>query len=87
MFAQGNGGRTIPKEGTHPGAVAMKNPWLDIPLDDYEGHMTLPQVAQAQMLAQLAADNHFHPLEARTVVAGAGKRFRLQAFRLAAGAL
>jgi protein-L-isoaspartate O-methyltransferase len=35
------------------GAVTMKNPWLDIPLDDYEGHMALPQVAQAQMLAQL----------------------------------
>jgi hypothetical protein len=30
----------------------MSNPWLDIPLDDYEGHMALPTVGQAQMLAE-----------------------------------
>jgi ubiquinone/menaquinone biosynthesis C-methylase UbiE len=29
----------------------MGNPWLDIPLDDYEGHMSLPEVGQAQMIA------------------------------------
>jgi SAM-dependent methyltransferase len=29
----------------------MTNPWLDIPLADYEGHMALPEIAQAQMLA------------------------------------
>jgi len=34
----------------------MDNPWLHIPLADYEGHMTLPQVAQAQLLADLFAD-------------------------------
>ena len=28
------------------------NPWLDIPLSDYEAHMSLPTVAQAQMLAE-----------------------------------
>ncbi len=27
------------------------NPWLSIPLDDYEAHMSLPEVAQAQALA------------------------------------
>ena len=27
------------------------NPWLDIPLADYEGHMALPEIAQARMLA------------------------------------
>jgi SAM-dependent methyltransferase len=27
------------------------SPWLDIPLADYEGHMALPEIAQAQMLA------------------------------------
>jgi hypothetical protein len=27
----------------------MGNPWLDIPLDDYEGHMSLPEVGQAQV--------------------------------------
>jgi SAM-dependent methyltransferase len=31
----------------------MKNPWLDIPLDEYEGHMALPQVAQARLLADV----------------------------------
>jgi Methyltransferase domain len=30
---------------------SMGNPWLDIPLDDYEGHMSLPEVGQAQMIA------------------------------------
>lgn len=29
----------------------MNNPWLTIPLEDYEGHMALPDVGQAQMLA------------------------------------
>ena len=33
----------------------MKNPWLDIPLSDYEGHMALPEVAQAQLLADVFA--------------------------------
>jgi hypothetical protein len=32
-------------------AVATSNPWLNIPLDDYEGHMSLPTVGQAQMIA------------------------------------
>jgi len=29
----------------------MRNPWLDIPLADYEDHMALAEVAQAQLLA------------------------------------
>lgn len=29
----------------------IANPWLDIPLADYEAHMALPEVAQARMLA------------------------------------
>jgi hypothetical protein len=29
----------------------MRSPWLDIPLCDYEGHMALPAIGQAQMLA------------------------------------
>ena len=33
----------------------MRNPWLDIPLSDYEGHMALPQVDQARMLAEQLA--------------------------------
>jgi SAM-dependent methyltransferase len=33
----------------------MSNPWLSIPLDDYEGHMSLPEVGQAQMIAEQLA--------------------------------
>jgi SAM-dependent methyltransferase len=29
----------------------VASPWLDIPLEDYEGHMALPEIAQARMLA------------------------------------
>jgi trans-aconitate methyltransferase len=29
----------------------VASPWLDIPLADYEGHMALPDIAQARMLA------------------------------------
>lgn len=29
----------------------MNNPWLTIPLEDYEGHMAMPDVGQARMLA------------------------------------
>lgn len=28
------------------------NPWLTIPLEDYESHMALPEIGQAQMLAE-----------------------------------
>jgi hypothetical protein len=34
----------------------MKNPWLDIPLEDYESHMALPQVGQSQLLSQLLGE-------------------------------
>ena len=33
----------------------MKNPWLQIPASDYEDHMSLPEVAQAQALNKLMA--------------------------------
>jgi len=33
----------------------MKSPWLRIPASDYEAHMTLPEVAQAQTLSKLMA--------------------------------
>jgi hypothetical protein len=31
----------------------MTNPWLQIPLSDYEAHMTLPHVRQAQLLSSI----------------------------------
>jgi SAM-dependent methyltransferase len=34
----------------------MRNPWLDIPLDDYEAHMALPYVGQAPLLRGLFED-------------------------------
>jgi len=33
----------------------MINPWLRIPASDYEAHMALPEVAQAQALSNLMA--------------------------------
>lgn len=30
----------------------MNNPWLEIPASDYEGHMSSPDIAQQQFLAQ-----------------------------------
>jgi trans-aconitate methyltransferase len=34
----------------------MRNPWLDIPLAEYEGHMASPEVAQAQMIGDALAE-------------------------------
>jgi hypothetical protein len=31
----------------------MNNPWLDVPLADYEGHMALPGIEQAQLLSDI----------------------------------
>jgi hypothetical protein len=31
----------------------MRNPWVDIALADYEGHMGLPEVAQGELLAEI----------------------------------
>lgn len=34
-----------------------RNPWLDIPASDYEAHMSSPEVAQAQMLAEVFGES------------------------------
>lgn len=34
----------------------MRSPWLDIPLEDYEGHMDSPEVRQLQILSELFAE-------------------------------
>jgi hypothetical protein len=34
----------------------MPNPWLDIPLADYEGHMASPEVRQLEALSELFAE-------------------------------
>ncbi|HVS25014.1 MAG TPA: class I SAM-dependent methyltransferase, partial [Gammaproteobacteria bacterium] len=35
--------------------MVADNPWLTIPLADYEAHMALPEVGQAQLLAAVFA--------------------------------
>lgn len=34
----------------------MTNPWLEIPLSDYESHISMPSIAQAQMIAAEFSD-------------------------------
>ena len=52
---------------------ARRSPWLDIPLADYEGHMSLPEVGQARLLADLlAAAIDRHALRSIAVLGCAG---------------
>lgn len=55
----------------------MRNPWLDIPLADYEGHMSLPGIAQAQMLAGILADvvQQFRPPSLAVIGCSGGNGF------------
>lgn len=48
----------------------MDNPWLEIPLDDYEGHMALPSIEQAGMLADQFAHLIARYLPASVAVLG-----------------
>jgi SAM-dependent methyltransferase len=51
----------------------MRNPWLDIPLADYEGHMALPHVGQAQLLSDIfAAALHKHSPRSVAILGCAG---------------
>ena len=51
----------------------MGNPWLEIPLADYEGHMASPEVDQARMLSDaLAALLQAHRPRALAVIGCAG---------------
>ncbi len=53
MRAQSIGRARMPQSRDPFAARAdMTNPWLHIPLADYEAHMALPEVAQAEMLAE-----------------------------------
>jgi hypothetical protein len=49
--ADAPGTRRIPDVGGFQQTQRMHNPWLDISLQDYEGHMSLPSIGQAQVLA------------------------------------
>ena len=50
------------------------NPWLRIPLGDYEGHMALPEVAQSQLLATTLhrVVNRFQPRSLAILCAAGG---------------
>ena len=51
----------------------MRNPWLTIPLSDYEGHMALPAVDQSRMLAdELAGLLQIHRPRSVAVIGCAG---------------
>jgi SAM-dependent methyltransferase len=53
--------------------MTPKNPWTEIPLADYEGHMSLPSVRQAQMLdAVFARDLRAYAPESVAVLGCAG---------------
>ena len=76
--------------------MSADNPWLAIPLADYEAHMALPEVGEAQLLrerlgprlrlvspeeiARVAARSGFRALASRTVRASGGKHFAVQSF-------
>ncbi len=55
----------------------MHSPWLDIPLADYEGHMALPGIGQADMLAQQFAAllSEWTPASAAVIGCAGGNGF------------
>jgi SAM-dependent methyltransferase len=55
----------------------MKNPWLRIPASDYEAHMALPEVAQAQVLSNLMASAliEYTPMSLAVVGCSTGNGF------------
>ena len=55
----------------------MKNPWLSIPLEDYEGHMALPDVRQAKMLSNEFEEllRTYSPLSAALIGCAGGNGF------------
>src|ERR1700760_2212688 len=63
----------------------MGRPWLEIPLADYEAHMALPAVWQAQMLAEelTSAVETYRPRSVAVVGCAGGNGFEaLEAARL-----
>ena len=55
----------------------MRSAWLDIPLADYEGHMAVPGVGQAEMLATLFAEllGQWTPASAAVIGCAGGNGF------------
>ena len=67
------------RRGTPPvvSCDPMRSPWLDIPLADYEGHMSLPQIGQADLLASefAALLAQWHPASAAVIGCAGGNGF------------
>lgn len=55
----------------------MNNPWLEIPLSDYESHMSLPTIAQAEILAAQFSDalHQFSPESVAVIGCAGGNGF------------
>lgn len=55
----------------------MNNPWLEIPLPDYESHMSLPTIAQAEMLASEFSEalSRFSPQSVAVIGCAGGNGF------------
>lgn len=55
----------------------MRNPWLEVPLSDYESHMSLPAIDQAEMLAAQFSDalHHFLPESVAVIGCAGGNGF------------
>jgi len=55
----------------------IQNPWLQIPTEDYEEHMSAPNVLQLQMLNKIFADelNEFQPKSIAVLGCAAGNGF------------
>ena len=55
----------------------MNNPWLDVPLEEYEGHMSWPAVGQAQLLSDVfsRAIEQFSPRSVAVLGCAGGNGF------------
>lgn len=55
----------------------MNNPWLQVPLADYEGHMASPGIEQAQMLSDICAGalERFSPTSVAVLGCAGGNGF------------
>jgi ubiquinone/menaquinone biosynthesis C-methylase UbiE len=52
----------------------MINPWIEIPVEDYESHMSLPEIAQAQYLSKFFEENllKYKPQEVAVIGSAGG---------------
>src|SRR5690349_12421222 len=55
----------------------MSSPWLNLPLSDYEGHMSAPNVGQAELIADVlsSALEEFRPASVAVVGCAGGNGF------------